>query len=392
MRQACLEACRISSRPRNRGCRAASILCISAAMLTSIVAPAAKPCWQFGSAVGAMRRTLSSRPSMARSVCSSRHEFEVWSFNLRTEFQDKQDGADGWSKRREEVADFIKRRRPALVCAQEATEAMLSYLSNQIGSAEYAWKATSRKPGQHDEAAGFLFDQRRLELVNYSASWLAEPGTVNGEVGWDAMYPRTYESALFRILDASGATETPLVRFVNTHFDHHGVEARKQSAKMLVSTVSAFEAEHPSCAQVICGDFNSPKSTEVYKILTGRDLGGQPPLRDAVRAAAAQDDLQGSGMMMSTIHKFQGVDFSEAKGDGTVDLDSEDSSIDSRHIDWVLWRDASDTNGLATVLRPMSCKIITDTLPNGRYPSDHFPVSVTFVAEQVPGSLHRSRL
>eukprot|EP00448_Togula_jolla_P020930 CAMPEP_0170588036 /NCGR_PEP_ID=MMETSP0224-20130122/10612_1 /TAXON_ID=285029 /ORGANISM="Togula jolla, Strain CCCM 725" /LENGTH=363 /DNA_ID=CAMNT_0010911719 /DNA_START=150 /DNA_END=1239 /DNA_ORIENTATION=+ len=308
----------------------------------------------------------------ASNIATDAALLEVWSFNLRTEFMEETDGADGWSRRRQGVADLLAARRPALVCVQEATESMLSFLSKSLGE-EYGWVATSRTPGQSDESAGFLFDRRRLALEDYTATWLAPPSTQPGTPAWDAGCPRTFETAVFRFLDN---VDVGHLRVINTHLDHIGVQARQFSAGLLVEAILEGVATKPECAQLICGDFNSPKGggNKVYELLTSTQASIGAGLRDVAREAKELS------LGPSTIHKFKGEDFEGQVGDGTVDLSSsvgdENSKAadDARHIDWMLWRD-----GEGLRLLPKRCELVTDRLATGRYPSDHFPVSATFV-------------
>ncbi|CAE8725303.1 unnamed protein product [Polarella glacialis] len=358
-------------------------------------APHSRQCRHF-QAAGFRRGSATHRPGLSmRMASSSVRELEVWSFNLRTEFAEEQDGDNGWSRRRQDVAKFIAARRPALICAQEATEAMLEYLTKQLGPEEYAWAATSRRPGVRDETAGFIFDRRQMELVDHSAAWLAPPGVANGEPAWDARMPRTYEAALFRVLGCGGGKTRPLLRVLNTHLDHVGVQARKCSAELLAAAVASFALQLPSSPQILCGDFNSAKDSAAYAILTQGSAERAAPLRDAVRAAASDEPL--SDRRQSTIHKWKGEAFAEAQGDGTVDLQSADTARDGQHIDWLLWRDGAGADGEGTILQPLRYRVITDRLDSGGYPSDHYPVSVTFaICERPPSSgeqqLRQSRL
>eukprot|EP00438_Fugacium_kawagutii_P026808 Skav224705 [mRNA] locus=scaffold699:214397:214888:+ [translate_table: standard] len=130
-------------------------------------------------------------------------EIDIWSFNLRTELVKEEDPENSWHRRRDDVAALICEHRPAIVCTQEATVAMLSHLSEK-SEGKYQWKGISRQPGQADECAGFLFDVEQVDLLDHSVFWLSPPGSPDGDIGWDAKLPRTCEVALFRLKTSSG--------------------------------------------------------------------------------------------------------------------------------------------------------------------------------------------
>ena len=50
---------------------------------------------------------------------------------------------------------------------------------------------------------------------------------------------------------------------------------------------------------------------------------------------------------------------------------SSKASDGMEHIDWILLRNAA--SGTSS-LKAVKSEVFTDTLPSGRYPSDHFPV------------------
>ena len=98
---------------------------------------------------------------------------------------------------------------------------------------------------------------------------------------------------------------------------------------------------------------------------------------------------------MPCVH-FCRLEFGDAKGDGTVDLRFQTSAESAReaadrtggsanHIDWVLVHhpDACDTR-----LSVRTAEVITDQVTSlsssggtKRYPSDHYPVAVSFHVE-----------
>ena len=149
----------------------------------------------------AMRRPVmaasASTTASASIASTASREIDIWSFNLRTELVTEEDPENSWLKRRDEVAALICKYQPAIVCVQEATEAMLSHLSEKSG---YHWKGISRQPMKPDECAGFLYDVQ-VKLLDHSVFWLKPPGSHDGAVGWDAKLPRTCEVGLFQIED-----------------------------------------------------------------------------------------------------------------------------------------------------------------------------------------------
>lgn len=202
-----------------------------------------------------------------------------------------------------------------------------------------------------------------------------------GKRGWDAAYPRTVEIALFavRSADPESNAEVGRVRVLNAHFDHVGIKARSESAMLIGRLVAASARDLPNVPQVLCGDFNSAKGGNTEYAHLTLDVG----LQDTARCAAS------TSLHPSTFHKFQGPSFHATKGDGTVKFQehSQGGHGDARHIDWVLWR-----NGLDVCLEPRSFRVLTDTLPNGRWPSDHFPIAVRFALAAALDSPVRSKL
>mmetsp|Transcript_31215 Transcript_31215/g.57043 ORF Transcript_31215/g.57043 Transcript_31215/m.57043 type:complete len:313 (-) Transcript_31215:134-1072(-) len=286
-------------------------------------------------------------------------QLEIWSFNLRTEFAE--DGPDHWQERWHGVAELILQHKPAVVCTQEATPAMLGDLLKRLGSEQYAWLGNSRSSSPNDETAGMIYHREQVQLEQHETRWLNPPGSDMYAVGWDASKPRTLEMATFVV--ASDAQHR--LRVLNTHFDHVGVQARLESAAIIAEAVRTGRTADPELVQIVCGDFNSAKeSSPFYKSLVSSTVG----LRDAARSAESVSE-----MPPFTIHKFQGLEFQSNHGDGTVDLSCLASGFDAGHIDWVLW-----LSGQACDLEPLYYEVVTDTLPTGRYPSDHFPVRFRF--------------
>eukprot|EP00471_Norrisiella_sphaerica_P001365 CAMPEP_0184491708 /NCGR_PEP_ID=MMETSP0113_2-20130426/21179_1 /TAXON_ID=91329 /ORGANISM="Norrisiella sphaerica, Strain BC52" /LENGTH=394 /DNA_ID=CAMNT_0026876189 /DNA_START=707 /DNA_END=1891 /DNA_ORIENTATION=- len=308
----------------------------------------------------------------ASSPSSSSHPtVSVWSFNLRSDFNAEVDGDNRWEMRRDGVVAMLRKYNPDIVATQEAIASQVEDLAMGLESDNFDYEGCCRLGGQEDEYCAIFYKKDRFQLVEGDTLWLSENPEEAGSIGWDAMYPRIATWAVFKTKDSGD-----LITVISTHFDHVGIQARKNSAALLKGLISRLRDSHPKSPVILAGDFNSIKvDNEVYDTLTT----GEGALIDAWSDAESKDD---SGWKKSTMHKFEGVNFDGCQGDGTVELcainfDQDDNapSDGMEHIDWILV--ASALSGERS-LKSVKTKVITDTLPSGRYPSDHFPVGAEF--------------
>jgi hypothetical protein len=277
-------------------------------------------------------------------------QLSVWSFNLRTEFCGEQDGVDGWPYRAGGCAALIKQHSPAALCVQEATKPMLDSLCGRLG---YQWYGECRSGSGEDEHSALLWDPARLRLLRGETQWLSPTPRVASSVGWDAQYPRIYTRGLFELVGcgatsgnaAAGQPALPTrLALMSTHFDHVGHSARLQSASLLRSLMRPDETDEwqqvvgqPGVPTILCGDFNSVKSTEkgsVYHTLTSAPAGACGGFEDAwVMCPPERRSWNGLAEDGSTIHKFEGCESS--------------SFLQSRIVHWSL--PLHSMNGVRTV-------------------------------------------
>lgn len=128
---------------------------------------------------------------------------------------------------------------------------------------------------------------------------------------------------------------------MNTHFDHIGVEARKNSARLIRKWFGRLARQHPV---VVAGDFNCTPQTEPYSMMTAAEPGSK--LIDA--RTAARQPPEGPN---STWCGFREI-------------------IPGRRIDYIFISSSIEVHRHRTI----------DKKVNGRFPSDHLPV----VAELSP--------
>ncbi len=252
-------------------------------------------------------------------------ELRVMSFNIR--YGTANDGADAWPRRRQLVVQTIRQFDPDLLGTQETLPFQATYLTQELSGYQYlGW---SRDESAQGEQCGLLVRSARFEVLESGQFWLSERPDEKFSRSWDAALPRVATWA--RLRERSDQAK-PFV-FINTHFDHRGEEARRQSALVLRERLLKIAGEQPV---ILTGDFNCGETSPPYTTLL--EGGG---LRDTWLQPATNRTAE-SG----TFHGFSG-------------------KAGAERIDWILVSPAWGVRS-ATIDR---------TNADGRYPSDHFPVT-----------------
>ena len=179
----------------------------------------------------------------------------VMSFNLRVDVAS--DGPDAWPHRRDAAAATI--READVVGVQEATPAMLEDLDARLPG--FARVGTGRDADGGGEQSAVLYRAGRFEALASGTFWLSPTPEVAGSVGWDAALPRI---ATWVRLRERGSGRAFVV--VNTHFDHVGETARRESARLVAERAPALAGGLPL---VVTGDVNATDTSAVYRTLAG---------------------------------------------------------------------------------------------------------------------------
>ena len=184
-------------------------------------------------------------------------ELNVMSFNIRLNV--KSDSLNAWPYRKDKVALQILFHQVHILGVQEALYEQMMDLSNSLPGYKYA--GVGRDDGKaKGEYSAIFYDTTRLKLLESSTFWLSLTPDIPGSKSWDAAITRIVTWTKFREL------KTKRIFFVfNTHFDHIGQEARRESAKLLKQKVRDIAGNAPV---IITGDFNSKPADEPIKILT----------------------------------------------------------------------------------------------------------------------------
>ena len=121
------------------------------------------------------------------------------------------------------------------------------------------------------EFSAIFYRTDKFEVLEHGDFWLSTE-TDHPNKGWDAALPRICTWGKFRDKQ-TGFT----FLFYNLHMDHVGVQARSESAKLILKKMKEFPTELPA---ILTGDFNVDQNNESYKLLDNSGI-----MRDAYQIA-----------------------------------------------------------------------------------------------------------
>lgn len=194
------------------------------------------------------------------SFVQSQDYLNVMTFNVR--YNNAGDSLNAWPYRQDKVAGQILFHEAHIMGVQEALDEQMVYLQGQLTRFRYV--GVGREDGfKKGEYSAIFIDTTRLRIMTSSTFWLAEDPSSPGAKGWDAAITRIVTWA--KLQDR----KTRKVFFVfNTHFDHIGKQARRESARLVLKKVHEIAAKSPA---VITGDFNAKPTDEPIQILVDKN-------------------------------------------------------------------------------------------------------------------------
>ena len=184
------------------------------------------------------------------------------SFNIR--FDNPADSPNNWQPRIIKVASQIRFHEADVIGVQEALYHQVQDLKQNLPN--YGFVGAGRDDGkQKGEFSGIFYNRQKLELLEEQTFWLSLTPEVAGSKSWDAAITRIVTWAKFKQVSSG-----KIFYHFNTHFDHIGKEARKNSALMLLQKVKDIAGNTPA---VITGDFNAHPADEPMQILMDKQSG-----------------------------------------------------------------------------------------------------------------------
>jgi len=184
----------------------------------------------------------------------------VMTYNVRLNVES--DSLNAWPYRKDNLASVILFHDITILGVQEALPEQMQDLRERLP--EYKSLGAGREDGKNKgEFSAIFYDTTKLEVLQSATFWLSQTPEVAGSKGWDAAITRIVTWAKFK----DKKTKKVFYLF-NTHFDHIGPIARRESAKMVLQKVKEIAGDIPV---VFTGDFNSRPGDEPIQIITDKN-------------------------------------------------------------------------------------------------------------------------
>ncbi len=299
--------------------------------------------------LAALAVLLATGPLSAAEV-----SLRTMSFNVRyAGTVDGLAGENGWfnfvdqsQARRLKAIQVVKDVAPDILGTQELLNFQLHDLSGETlpgGLVDYDYYGVGREDGAElGEYAAIFYLRDRFTRLDAGTFWLTNTPDVPGSI-----YPGagTTRIASWVILEDHLSGQQLFV--LNTHLDNVSSAANLYSAALIRDRLATLAGDLPV---VLTGDMNSTETSSVLTTLRGSSDPNFPELFDAYREVHPVPSSN-----ERTFHDFTGA------------------TAGSR-IDFILH---------SSELTPTAAEIIR-TSYDGKYPSDHYPVTAEFTLAVVP--------
>jgi endonuclease/exonuclease/phosphatase family metal-dependent hydrolase len=246
----------------------------------------------------------------------------VMSFNIR--YGTANDGDNHWLKRRDQLFDLLREQQADVVGLQEALHGQVEEILQAVPGYDYVGvgRGDGRRAGEY---AAILFKSSRLRVRRSDTFWFSDTPGVVKSTSWGNQIERICTWAYFE--DREG----PSFFLYNVHLDHISQPSREKSVGLLLERVKARDPKAPA---VVTGDFNA---------------GENNPAAAAMRTSFA-DTFRLLHPDAAQAGTFNGFKLGQTGGD---------------KIDFVFVEPGTEV---------LAAEIVRASR-DGRYPSDHFPVT-----------------
>ena len=187
---------------------------------------------------------------------------QVGSYNIRYENKGDSLKGNGWGQRLPIIAQQILFHDLEIFGTQEGYIGQLEGMKALLPGYEYigVGRDDGKQAGEH---SAIFYKTEVFDLLDHGDFWLSPTPDVPSK-GWDAALNRICTWGHFRIK----ATRQELY-YMSLHMDHIGVQARMESAKLVVEKIKEICGGKPV---VLTGDFNVDQNNPIYRVFTGSGI------------------------------------------------------------------------------------------------------------------------
>lgn len=264
---------------------------------------------------------------------SSALDLRVMTFNIKQQNPANKKAADSpnhWNLRKDIVFDVIRDAAPCILATQEAYQHQLDDLAAAFPA--FAQVGAGRDGENRGEHCSIFYRTDRFQVSDSGTFWLSDTPARRSKT-WGHFYHRICTWA--RLVEK---TSDRALYVFNTHLDHKSQSARERSVRLIAQRIHDRRHKDPF---ILAGDFNADEDNPVITYLKGEHQEVSPvPVVDSFRLLHPDETCVGTG------NRFAG------RADG----------IKSDYIFVMPGSEAIET-GIVRAHR------------DGRYPSDHFPVT-----------------
>jgi endonuclease/exonuclease/phosphatase family metal-dependent hydrolase len=258
----------------------------------------------------------------------------VMTLNVR--YDNPADAPNDWEARKPIIINTVLGESADIIGFQEVLKNQLDDLDSLLPW--YDYNGVGRDDGKEKgEYSPVFYKMNRFEMLDQGTLWLSETPRDTGSVGWDAALPRIMTWVKFRDMHLQRDGKFFEFYFLNTHFDHMGVKAREESARLILKFI---DEQTQGLQVVLTGDFNVEPNSNPYLLITTVDDNNEG-LHDAIRMGP-REQIEGGEPTFNGFGKTE----------------------DDPRIDYIFVSPGWD------VLSYERLKVIKD----GIYISDHYPV------------------
>jgi endonuclease/exonuclease/phosphatase family metal-dependent hydrolase len=249
----------------------------------------------------------------------------IATYNMR--YDNAGDSLNPWKDRLPVITQMTRFHDFDIVGGQELLHHQVEGLEKNL--TEYGYSGVGRDDGAtKGEYSPVFYKKDKFNVLDKGTFWLSETPDKPGK-GWDASLPRI--CSWIQLQERASGKKFFLF---NTHFDHRGQQARKESARLIVAYVKKIAGKSPA---ILTGDFNFDQSHENYTRINSSGT-----LRDCFDLAPIKMTHNGTSNGFNV------------------------SGITDRRIDHIFVTPGIEVKRYG---------ILTDSY-KGKFPSDHFPVMV----------------